>query len=312
MLVFLTLLYLGLLFVLTKTGKVPNTKKTWLTIIPYELFLLIGFFIPLQWGAPSGPAVMFSYVVPITPNVAGEIIEVPVEPNVPLQEGDVLFRIDPTPYQAAVDGLRAQLRLAELRLDQSRELAAADAGSIYEVQAYEAQLDGLRAQLDNAEFNLRETTVRAPSDGYVTNLALRPGMRASNLPLYRAMAFVDTAERGLMAQIHQIYARYIEPGHEVEVAFKTLPGRVYKGKVRFLIPATAQGQAQVTGAAVQPLAQVAPGPFVVRIDMDDEDLEVPTGTVASVAIYTSKIKVAHVIRRVMIRMDAIMNYIQAA
>lgn len=312
MLVFLTLLYAGLLFVLTKTGKVPNTSATWLTLIPYELVLLIGFFIPMQWGAPSGPAVVYSYMVPVTPNVAGEIIDVPVEPNVALSEGDVLFRIDPTPYQAAVDGLQAQLRLAELRLEQSRALAADDAGSEYEVQAYEAQVDGLRAQLDAAQYNLRETTVRAPSTGYVTNVTLRPGMRASNLPLYRAMAFVDTAESGVIAQIHQIYARYIEPGQEVEVAFKTKPGRVYKGKVRFLIPATAQGQAQVTGAAVQPMANVAPGPFSVRIDMDDPTLDLQPGTVAKVAIYTTKTKAAHVIRRVMIRMDAIMNFIRPA
>ena len=46
--------------------------------------------------------------------------------------------------------------------------------------------------------------------------------------------------------------------------------------------------------------------------MNDPDLAVQPGTVASVAIYTSKTKAAHVIRRVMIRMDAIMNYIKPA
>lgn len=314
MIVFLTLIYVGILFALTKTGKVPNTKGTWLTIIPYELVLLIGFFIPMQWGAPSGPAVLMTYSVPITPNVAGQVIDVSVEPNVPLSKGDVLFRIDPTPYQAAVDGLKAQLALAELRLQQSEELAADDAGSIYEVQAYRAQVDGLKAQLDNAEFNLRETDVKAPTDGYVTNIALRPGMRASNLPLWRAMAFIDTSELGLLAQIHQIYARHIEPGQEVEIAFKSRPGEIHTGKVRFLIPATAQGQAQVTGFAVQPLPNVAPGPFIVRIDLDDPDVAagLQPGTVGSVAIYTTKVTMAHVIRRVMIRMDAIMNYFKPA
>lgn len=314
MLVFLTLLYVGLLYILTKTGKVPNTKGTWLTIIPYELVLLIGFFIPMQWGAPSGPAVLLTYSVGITPNVAGQVVEVPVEPNVPLQKGDVLFRIEPTPFQAAVDGLRAQLRLAELRLEQSQDLAQADAGSVYEVQAFEAQVDGLKAQLENAEYNLRETVVRAPADGFVTNIVLRPGMRTSNLPLYNAMAFIDTSETGLIAQIHQIYARYIEPGQEVEISFKTRPGRVYPGKVRFLLPVTAQGQAAGTGmgTAVQSVQTIAPGPFAVRIDLDDPELaaELQPGTVASVAIYTSNVTVTHVIRRVMIRMDAIMNYIK--
>ncbi len=192
----------------------------------------------------------------------------------------------------------------------SRDLAAANAGFEYEVQAYEAQVLGLQAQLDAAEYNLRETVVRAPSEGFVTNLALRPGMRASNFPFYRAMAFVDTAESDLVAQIQQIYARYIEPGQEVEIAFKGLPGHVYNGTVKFLIPATAQGQVQVTGAAVQPQASIPPGPFSVRIIVDDPELTKlpPPGAVAQVAIYTSKTRVAHVIRRVMIRMTAIMNY----
>ncbi len=36
----------------------------------------------------------------IVPDVAGEVIEVPVEANKPLKAGDVLFRIDPVPYEA--------------------------------------------------------------------------------------------------------------------------------------------------------------------------------------------------------------------
>ena len=314
MIVFLTLVYVGLLFLLTKTGKLPNTKATWLTIIPYELVLLIGFFIPMQWGAPSGEGVVMSYSVSITPNVAGEVIEVPVEPNVPLKEGDVLFRIDPVQYQAAVDGLNAQLRLAELRLAQSQELASADAGSIYEVQAYEAQVDGLRAQLDNAKWNLEQTVVRAPADGFVTNIALRPGVRVANLPLFRAMAFIDTSEKAVIAQIHQIYTRHVKAGQTAEIAFKSRPGRVYTGTVRYLVPATAQGQVQMTGFAVQPIANVQPGPFTVWIDFDDAEIEgaLPPGSVASVAIYTEKVTVAHVIRKVMIRMDAIMNYVKPA
>ena len=56
--------------------------------------------------------------------MAGEVIEVPVDPDKPVKQGDVLFRIDPTQYQAALDGLEAQLALAETRLEQSEGLAA--------------------------------------------------------------------------------------------------------------------------------------------------------------------------------------------
>ena len=105
MIVFLTLLYVALLFLLVRTGKLPDSKKTWLSIIPYELVLLIGFFIPMQWGAPAGTAGVYAYSVPITPNVVGEVIDVPVEPNKPLQKGDVLFRIDRTQYEIALQNV---------------------------------------------------------------------------------------------------------------------------------------------------------------------------------------------------------------
>ena len=313
MIVFLTLVYILLLLLLTKLKLVPNSKTVWLTLIPYELVLLIGFFIPMQWGAPSGPALVLTYAVPITPNVTGEVMEVPVEPNQPLKKGDVLFTIDPTQYQAALDGLKAQLRLAETRLKQSETLVSRQAGSVYELQQYQAQVDGLKAQIVGAQWNLDETVVRAPADGFVTNVALRPGARAANLPLFRAMSFVDTSELFLAAQIHQIYTRYIEPGQEAEVTFKARPGEIYTAKVVFLLPATAQGQAQVTGVAAAPV-NMAPGPFFVRLKLDDPELEgglIP-GSVGSVAIYTSKARAAHIIRKVMLRMDAIMNYVSPA
>ena len=313
MILFLVLIYLGLLFLLIKTGKVPNSNTTWLTVIPYIVLLLIALFIPMQWGAPAGRASVMTYSVSIVPNVVGQVIEVPVVPNVPLKKGDVLFRIDPTPYQAALDGLNAQLRLAELRFQQTKELVAQDAGTVYELQSYEAQIDGLNAQIDAAEFNLRETTVRAPADGYVTNVALRPGARVASLPLAPAMAFIDTSEIGVVAQIHQIYTRYIEPGLAAEVTFKTIPGKVFPATVMYLVPATVQGQAPVSGFAAQPISAEA-GPFFVLLKLDDPDVEASLmpGALADVAIYTPRTKAAHLIRRVMIRMTAILNYVNPA
>ena len=313
MIVFMTLVYVALLFLLTKTGKVPNSKTTWLTIIPYLLLLLIFFIIPMQWGAPAGRANVLTYSVAIVPNVAGEVIEVPVQPNVPLKKDDVLFRIDPTPFQAALDGLNAQLSLAEIRFEQTRKLVAQDAGTVYEMQSYQAQIDGLKAQIDGAEYNLQETTVRAPADGYVTNLALRPGARAVTLPLSPAMAFIDTSEIGIAAEIQQIYTRYIEPGQPAEVAFKTIPGKVFPATVMYVVPLTAEGQWAVSGEALKQ-ASTTPGPFYVRLKLDDPELEasLKPGTIADVAIYTTHTKAAHVIRRVMIRMTAILNYISPA
>ena len=64
-----------------------------------------------------------------------------------------------------------------------------------------------------------------------------------------------------------------------------------------------------TGAAAQAMS-TTPGPFFVRLELEDKELEASLipGSLGSVAIYTSKVKVAHVIRKVMIRMTAIKNY----
>ncbi len=72
---------------------------------------------------------MFKYTVPIVSQVRGRVIEVPVsEGNRPVKKGDVLFRIDPTPYQLTVNQLQAQLANAESQqrqLDESLNVAKA-------------------------------------------------------------------------------------------------------------------------------------------------------------------------------------------
>ena len=168
----------------------------------------------------------------IVPNVAGEVTEVPVEPNKPLKAGDVLFKIDPVPYQAQVDSIGAQLKFEELRLSQMTQLQLSDAGRAFDVEQRQADVDKLKGQLLGAKYNLDQTVVRAPADGYVTNVGLMKGARVANLPLSPVMAFIDTAETVVGVEIAQIYTRYIVPGQEVEVTFKVIPRAGFQGQGR--------------------------------------------------------------------------------
>ena len=106
------------------------------------------------------------------------------------------------------------------------------------------------AQLDNAKWELNQTTVRAPSDGYVTNIGLRKGARVTSLPLAPAMAFIDTPHTAIGVVIAQIDARYVEPGQPVELTFKFAPGMIYSGRVERVLQAIATGQIQTSGMAV--------------------------------------------------------------
>ncbi|BDL37504.1 HlyD family secretion protein [Methylorubrum sp. GM97] len=291
----------------------------WLRFIPFNLFwklspalvlivLLIGLFIPMGWGAPSGPAAVIRNSVQIVPSVAGEVIDVPVAANVPLKAGDVLFRIDPVPYKSQVDAIAAQLKLAETRLSEMTQLQTRGTGRAFDVEQRQAEADQLRAQLEGAKWNLDKTTVRAPAAGYVTNLALRKGARVTaQAPV---MAFIDTADTLFAAEIPQVYARYIEPGQPVEITFKAYPGMIHTGRVQSVLQAIATGQAQPGGLAVAP-PELVSAPFVVRFTLDDPETarRLPAGSTGTVAIYTEHVQAAHVVRKVVLRQAAILNYV---
>jgi hypothetical protein len=76
------------------------------------------------------------------------------------------------------------------------------------------------------------------------------------------------------------------------------------------LQAIASGQAQTSGTAVTPKA-IEAGPFVVRVKLDDAPLaeRLPAGATGTAAVYTEHVKVSHVIRRVLLRQVAILNYI---
>ena len=124
MIVALFNLYLVILFLLVRL-KIVRFNLFW-KISPAIVLVLLAFglFIPMGWGAPQGAALVARNSVPIVPNVAGQVVDVPVEGNKRLKAGDVLFRIDPTPFQAQVDALTAQLNFEKLRLSQMTQLPA--------------------------------------------------------------------------------------------------------------------------------------------------------------------------------------------
>jgi len=152
--------------------------------------------------------------------------------------------------------------------------------------------------------------VRAPADGYVTNLALRKGARVANLPLAPVMAFIDVSSTIIGVEINQNDARYVAPGQEVEATFKFAPGQIYSGKVESVLQAIAPGQVQTSGTAVLPKA-IEAAPFVVRVKLDDADFvkRLPAGSAGTAAIYTDHVKPTHVVRRVILRQVAILNYV---
>jgi multidrug resistance efflux pump len=297
--------------------------------------------------APSSHDVrVINYVVPVVPRVSGRVIEVPIEANTPIRKGDVLFRIDPVPFELGVkaaesnlamlraklltaeanqrtmgeqlksatgqvEALKAQLRLARMRLEQYTELSASGAGNKFDLEQAQAQIaqlegqlassianeaqvreklaaktsDGIRdevaqvmaqiaqaeAQLGDARWSLEQTVYYAPADGTVVSLALRPGTVAAMLPMVPVMTFVED-EQWILAIYRQNEVRKIKPGQEAEVAFKMYPGRIVKLKVDSVMWATAQGQLPIGGASNSAgIAPIPPNALAVRLLVDEKD-----------------------------------------
>jgi RND family efflux transporter MFP subunit len=310
MIVVLLNVYLVLLFLLVKFAIVPFNLFWKISPVIVLLGLVVGLFIPMGWGAPSGPVLVIRHSVQIVPNVAGEVIEVLAEPNKPIKANDILFRIDPVPYEAQVRSLEAQLQFQELRLGQMTQLQERGTGRRADVEERQAEVDRLRAQLDGAKWNLDATVVRAPADGFVTNLALRKGALVANLPLAPVMAFIDTSDTIVGVAIPQIGARFIAPGQEVELTFKFKPGQIYTGRVEAVLQAVATGQIQVSGIAIAPQG-VQTAPFVVRVALDDKEFanSLPAGSSGDAAIFTDRARITYIIRKIMLRQIAILNFI---
>lgn len=269
---------------------------------------------------------VFSYVIPIVPNVKGQVIEVPAEPLVAMKKGDVLYKIDPVPYQFTVDSLtasieqaRAQRLLAEIEVERTTGLVRANAGAQSELDRWRAELAGaeaaiasLQAQLGNAQWQLDETVVRAPHDGYVVNVQLRPGNYVTTMPVAAALAFVSSETHEVAATFSQSAIRRINIGDSVDMVFAVRPGEVFTGKISHLIKASGSAQATASGQIPTSWNTTGAGRWVVRVAFDDPEAaaELPQSSAASnLAVYTQKGKPVHVISKVVIRMSAWTGYL---
>ena len=186
--------------------------------------------------------------------------------------------------------------------------------------AYSSNIEGvnttvarLRAELGDAEYDLAQTTTRAPGNGFVTQVALRPGVYVVPLPLRPAMAFVNTnvRDQGLGAAFQQNSLQRVRTGDEAEVAFDAVPGRVFKGKVKIVLDAIAAGQIQATGTLIDYGARTEGGRALALIDLEEDisGYQVPVGAAAQVAIYTKYWHHVSLLRKILLRMRSWENYV---
>lgn len=174
-----------------------------------------------------------------------------------------------------------------------------------------AQVDVSRADLANAQWNLDQTAVYAPANGYAINVQLRPGSYVTAFPVAPAMSFVEETYQ-VIALYYQNELTMVEPGNEAEIALNMYPGSVIKAKVDSIV--WAQGQGQVAQSGTLPQTGVFPqfpGRFPVKFDVAERDrsLFLAAGAAGDGAIYTDHFAAIHIMRKVILRVGSITNYL---
>jgi multidrug resistance efflux pump len=201
--------------------------------------------------APSSHDIrVVNYVVPINPPVRGLVTEVPIEPNRPIKKGDVLFKVDPTPFEIAVRNYEAQiarlrvqllsaeassrnleeqlkgatgqkeaiaskLRLSRLRMEQYKELADSGAGNRFDFEQAQASVQDLEGQLAfiaATESQARETLGAKTPEGEQDEVA--------NVKAQIASSEADLAQ----ARWELSQTTYLAPADGTVVALTLRPG----------------------------------------------------------------------------------------
>jgi multidrug resistance efflux pump len=156
--------------------------------------------------------------------------------------------------------------------------------------------------------------VYAPTRGYATQVVLRPGMRAVNIPLRPVMVFVSAEDHYLVGWFRQNSLLRLEIGSEAEVAFDGVPGTVFTGEVTMVQPALAEGQVDPTGTLISPIRALHPGRVAVLIEITDPRYSeyvdrIPGGAYAQTAVYSEHFHHVAIMRRILLRMSSWMNYL---
>jgi RND family efflux transporter MFP subunit len=236
--------------------------------------------------------------VEIRPRVSGYITEIHFEAGAIIKKGDLLYVIDPRPYQADFDRaaaeferMQAQLKLSQIELDRAKELRGKNTISASEFDQKAATYQGSSAAAQSAEaaknsaaLNLEFTQIKSPIDGRVSDARItlgnlvQPGAGPESVlttvvsvdPIY---AKVDADENAVLK-----YVKLSSEGRRVSARTEKIPafielgnetGFPHEGSVDFvdnrLDPGTGTVRARVVLKNWNP-AFITPGLFVrVRI-----------------------------------------------
>jgi multidrug resistance efflux pump len=232
--------FVWLIFIKLKLLPWTTPWKVGVVILPVvgiaALLLLLNIFAPTTTDVR-----VVNYVVPVVSQVRGRVVEVPVENNRPVKKNDVLFRIDPTPFQNEVHSLEARLASEEARVGAER-----------------AKLGEMQARLADAVSNERQLVEQLnEATGQVASLSASLELQRKRVAQNSELVTEGAGNRFDLEQaetnVHELTAQLAAARASEKQVREKLAGR-YNGDLANVAEVKAQiasAQAQIKVAAAQ-------------------------------------------------------------
>jgi multidrug resistance efflux pump len=170
-------------------------------------FILATFLALFNYLTPSGRVTVTGRVVEVTPNVTGQIVAIPVKPNVPVKKDDVLFQIDPVPFQYKVSQLRASFAAAKQQteiLKANYDQATANVAGLTAQAAYNkkrlADIQTLASDDANTQFQAQDKQVQYETVS-AQLAAAKAAQQSAKLALDSEIGGINTTVAQIQAQL---------------------------------------------------------------------------------------------------------------
>ncbi len=208
-----------------------------------SLLAWLGIWIHHYYYVSTDDAYLNANVVQITPRISGKVIRLNISNNQYVQKGELLFSIDPEPYQLAIDAAQAELKLSEAELEnasatQQRTLSLVKKkflsqqegdNVIAHFKIAHARVEQAKANLAQAYLNKKYTNITAPTSGWVSSVTLRAGDIVSiNQPLF---ALISDDEFWVDANFKETEMEAVKPGQQATITTDLYPHHPFKGVI---------------------------------------------------------------------------------
>jgi multidrug resistance efflux pump len=224
-------IYAAICFVGFRVFKIPLNKWTVPGAILGGVAMISLIMLTMNYNHPfTKQARIYFLTTPIMSYVRGPIVSVEVKSNVPLKKGDVLFRVDPEPFEIELEKRRAGLADAEQSVKQLKSAVDAETADVQQAIAVRNQAEQAFRRVDEANSGARQAGRAAPfADVELENrrgtfLAAQAALASAAVALEQARLAYDSQYNGVAVAVAKLRADVRDAEYDLEQSVVRAPG----------------------------------------------------------------------------------------